>query len=102
MAKFRTTGPDVLPPKKKIKTVDPLPPSRVPIFKNDHMVGHGGRKASSATVSRFTGTHDNKLGKKDGRDAWIATAPSRSNKAARARKAKLVTQLRTDKGSVSK
>ena len=99
MAKFRTTGPDVLQPPKKIKTVDPLPPSRVPIFKNDHMVGHVGRKASSATVSRFTGTHDNKLCKKDGRDAWIATAPGRSNSAAQAQAAKLAKSLRTDKGS---
>ena len=98
--KYRTTGPDVLQQPPVRKPVDPLPPSRVPIFNKDgHMVGHVGRAASSATVSRFTGTHSNKLGRKNGRDAWIATAPSQSNKAARAQKAKLVTQLKTDKGS---
>ena len=74
--KYRTTGPDVMQPVPVRKLVDPLPPSRIPIFKGDHMVGHVGRKASSATVARFTGTHRNTLTKKNGRDAWIATAPS--------------------------
>lgn len=98
--KYRTTGPDVMQPVPVRKLVDPLPPSRIPIFKGDHMVGHVGRKASSATVARFTGTHRNTLTKKNGRDAWIATAPSRTNAVAGAQNAKLAAQLRGDKGSV--
>jgi hypothetical protein len=79
MAKFRTKGPDVLPPERKKvvdKGVDALPDNRVPIY--DHkgrMRGHVGHKASSATVSRFIGLHGAKLGKKDGRDAWLGPKP---------------------------
>jgi len=48
----------------------------VPIY--DHkgrMRGHVGPLATSVTVARFTGQHGAKLGKKDGRTAWISPPP---------------------------
>ena len=76
MKKYRTTGPDVMPPKRKKnvdKGVDALPDHRIPIYDHEgNMRGHVGHKATAATVSRFIGQHGAKLGKKDGRDAWIA------------------------------
>ena len=78
MAKFRTTGPDVLqkPVKKPMPEPGIVPDHRVPIF--DHkgrMRGHVGHKATAVTVARFTGQHGSKLGKKDGRTAWISPPP---------------------------
>jgi hypothetical protein len=49
---------------------------RIPIY--DHkgqMRGHVGPKATSVTVSRFINQHGAKLGKKDGRQAWIGPTP---------------------------
>src|SRR5271170_4770027 len=79
MTKFRSKGPDVLPPdRKKVveKGVDALPDHRIPIYDHEgNMRGHVGHKATSATVSRFIHQHGAKLGKKDGRDAWIGPKP---------------------------
>ena len=57
-----------------------MPDHRIPIFDaKGNMRGTVGHKATSATVSRFTGTHNNSLVQKDGRDAWVAnTAPNGS------------------------
>ena len=57
MSKYRVSAYDA--PKRTAKTVKPgtLPDNKIPIF--DHKGnrrGHVGRLASSATVSRFTGT----------------------------------------------
>lgn len=52
------------------------PSHRIPIYDHKGNVrGHVGRTATSATIARFTGHHGAKLGKKDGRDAWIADRP---------------------------
>jgi hypothetical protein len=101
MSKYRVSAYDA--PKRTAKTVKPgtLPDNKIPIF--DHKGnrrGHVGRLASSATVSRFTGTPSNKLVKKDGGDAWVADKPIKPNTAARSQNAKLAAQLRQDKGSV--
>ena len=103
MSKYRVSAYDA--PKRTVKTVKPgtLPDSKVPIF--DHKGnrrGHVGRLASSATVSRFTGTPDNRLTKKDGRDAGVSAKPKGPNKAAVAQAAKLAQSRNTDKGSVGK
>jgi len=51
------------------------PPNRVPIFDGrGNMRGHVGKTATSATVARFIGQHGAKLGKKNGRTAWIGPA----------------------------
>src|SRR5208282_5742119 len=79
MTKFRTKGPDVMlapPAKKPEDQPGVLPKHRIPIF--DHkgnMRGHVGHKATSLTVARFIGQYGAKLGKKDGRDAWIGPKP---------------------------
>ena len=77
MSKYRSNTHDAMKPVKTKATpkgVDALPSSRIPIYDTKgHMRGHVGHKASSATVSRFTGTNNNKLGKKNGRTAWLAT-----------------------------
>ena len=52
------------------------PPNRVPIF--DHlgnMRGHVGHTATPATIARFINQHGAKLGKKNGRPAWIGPEP---------------------------
>lgn len=54
-----------------------MPPlNRIPIF--DHkgnMRGHVGKTATQATVARFLGRHGAKLGKQEGRAAWIGDVP---------------------------
>jgi hypothetical protein len=99
--KFRTTGPDVMQPVSKPKTKPgALPDNQIPIF--DHrgnMRGRCGLGMSSAGVSRFTGTLSNRLGRKDGRPAWIAAAPKGPNKTAAAQSAKLAKSLKAAKGS---
>lgn len=48
----------------------------IPIFDHkDRMRGHVGPLATAATVSRFIGQHGAKLGKKDGRTAWLGPTP---------------------------
>lgn len=52
------------------------PLHRIPIF--DHkgnMRGHVGHSATQATVARFLGRHGAKLGKMEGRTAWIGDVP---------------------------
>ena len=75
MTKFRT-GHDA-PKRPSNKPVDPpgtVPANRIPVY--DHrgnMRGTVSHKASSAGVSRLTGTHNNKLGRKGGRLAWLGS-----------------------------
>jgi hypothetical protein len=95
---------DMMPTPKKSKLIKPgiVPDNKVPIY--DHkgrQRGAVGKLATSATVSRFTGTLDNTLGKKDGRDAWIGAAPKKPNSAAQDQMAKLRASLRGARGSVS-
>jgi hypothetical protein len=103
MSKYRTTGHDVMPPPPKAKPVKPgtIAPGKVGVFDDKGRCrGVMGTKAGAATAARFLGHSNVKLGKVDGRDAWVATAPSKStNKAATAQNAKLAAQLRGDKGS---
>lgn len=101
MTKFRSHTHDAPAPYKprKIKP-GTVPDDRIPIF--DHkgrMRGQVGKLATSVTVSRFTGTTDNKLGRKNNRPAWIGAAPKGPNKAAQAQVAKRTASLRADKGS---
>jgi hypothetical protein len=96
---------DAMPVVKKTKPIKPgvVPENRIPIF--DHAGrprGAVGKLATSATVSRFTGTLDNRLGRKNGRVAWIGAAPEAPNKAAQQQAAKLAASLRADKGGVSR
>jgi hypothetical protein len=94
--KFRTTGPDVMHPVRAPKTkANPL---HRDIFDADgNQVGHCGLGMSSAGVSRFTGTRNNRLTPK----GWMATRKA-VNKAALTQAAKIKTSLKTDKGSVSR
>jgi hypothetical protein len=42
--------------------------------RNENLRGHVGPKATAATASRFTNNPNMKLGKKDGRAAWLTLA----------------------------
>lgn len=79
MTKYRTKGPDVTPPEPKKKPEDKpgtLHEHHIPIFDHEgNHRGHVGPKATSAVVSRFIGQHGAKLGKKDGKTAWIGPKP---------------------------
>jgi hypothetical protein len=78
MKKNRTTGHDIAPPVPKKHQAKPgeLPEHRIPIFDyHGRRRGHVGYLASGATVARFTGQHGAKIGKKDGRTAWISPPP---------------------------
>ena len=85
---------------------------RIPIYDyNGHVRGHVGPNATNATVARFIGRHGAKLGKRDGRDAWIgpkppplpSKAPPTPKPASMApQKHSLEISLKTDKGSVGK
>jgi hypothetical protein len=51
------------------------PPNKLGVYDaKGHIRGHVGPKATSATAARFTGKHGAKLGKKDGRLAWLTPA----------------------------
>jgi hypothetical protein len=50
---------------------------RIPIYKDDNLVGNVGRTATDVTVSRFTHRPGSKLGRKNGRQAWIAPSASK-------------------------
>jgi hypothetical protein len=51
-----------------------IPETRIPIFDNKgRLHGHVGKKATAVTVGRFN-VRNAKLGKKDGRTAWIGEA----------------------------
>jgi hypothetical protein len=101
--KFRTHGPDVMQTPRPNK----IAPGRIGDGKlgvYDHkgrLRGQVGKLATSVTAARFTGTTNNTLGKKDGRDAWIGAAPKKPNSAAQQQMAKLRASLRADRGSVS-
>lgn len=78
MSKFRKGGHDVMPPSSKSPAVKPgtLPEHRIPVFDfKGHMRGHVGPAATSVTVARFVHQHGAKLGKKDGRTAWLGPKP---------------------------
>lgn len=103
MALYRTHTADAPEPIKTKPDTPPgiVPDHRIPIL--DHkgrMRGHVGHKATSVTVSRFTGTLDNKLAEIGGRTVWIGAPPSGPNRTARAQNAKLAKSLNADKGSV--
>src|SRR5208283_1039808 len=85
----------------------------IPIYDhNGHMRGRVGPKATSVTVARFLNRHGAKLGKKDGKDAWIGQEPPTPPKPlmppapkptpATAQKHKLEISLKQAKGSVTK
>jgi hypothetical protein len=60
----------------KPRKVGSVAPNKIPIF--DHrgnLRGAVGHKATSVTVSRFTGTPGAKLGRKGNRQAWLGAAP---------------------------
>jgi hypothetical protein len=78
MTKFRKTGHDLMPPKSKKPEEKPgtLNEHHIPIYDHkDRMRGHVGPKATEVTVARFTGQHGSKLGKRDGKPAWISPPP---------------------------
>jgi len=84
--------------------------------------GHVGPKATAVTVARFIGLHGAKLGKKDGKPAWLGPKPpppkpptadptavavakeqAKSGAGTKsAQKHSLEISLKADKGSVSK
>ena len=77
-----------------------IPDGKIGVFdEKGRCRGVMGTKAGLPTAARFLGHSNAKLGTVDGRDAWIATAPSTSNKAGAAQNEKLAAQLRGDKGS---
>jgi hypothetical protein len=52
-----------------------VPPGRIGVYDGDgNLRGHVGPKATSVTAARFTNQHGAKLGKKDGRLAWLTPA----------------------------
>lgn len=101
--KFRTHGPDVLQTQRPKKiTPGQIGEGKLGVF--DHkgrLRGQVGKLATNATAARFTGTLDNKLGKKDGRPAWIGAAPAKQIKpsADQAAMTRLAASLRAAKGS---
>ncbi len=49
-----------------------VPLGRIGVYDaNGHLRGHVGSKATSVTAARFTEQHGAKLGKKNGRTAWL-------------------------------
>jgi hypothetical protein len=96
MGQFRTHTRDVAPPIVVKKTTPgELPDNRIGVF--DHKGrrhAHVGYKASETTASRWV--RDPKLGKKDGRPAWLGAKPARvtSNN-------KHTAQVRQARGSIS-
>lgn len=102
MSKYRVSKYDAPEPIKKKSAEKPgkLPESRIPIYDaKGRRRGHVGRKASEATVARF-GVTNAKLGKKDGRDAWLGSNVIGGYGSAQNKK--LAKSLRASKGSVSK
>ena len=96
-----------------------VPESRIPIYDHkDRMRGHVGPKATSVTVARFTGQHGSKLGKRDGREAWISPPPpppkkpradpaaavvaAKTQASAKPQEHRLAIELKQAKGSVTK
>jgi hypothetical protein len=52
-----------------------VPPGKIGVYDGDgNLRGHVGKQATSVTAARFTGKHGAKLGKKDGRLAWLTPA----------------------------
>jgi hypothetical protein len=105
MSKFRSNTRDIAPERKAKPPVKPgtLDEHHIGVF--DHKGnarGHVGPKATAAVVSRFTGTADNHLGKRNGKPAWIGGKPKGPNKNAVAQAVKVAQSRRTDKGSVGK
>lgn len=75
-----------------------LPRNRIPIFnQNGVRKGHVGHRAGPPTVARF-GIRDAKLGKVDGRTAWIGHDDAGARRQAAIKR---VHDLRAAKGSVT-
>lgn len=52
------------------------PLHRIPVVDHEgNMRGHVGKTATGATVARFLGRHGAKIGKHEGRTAWIGAKP---------------------------
>lgn len=60
------------PMKSKTTTPGKIQPGKVGIYKGRNLVGQCGRLATSITARRF-GVHDAKLGKRNGKDAWVGS-----------------------------
>lgn len=98
--KFRATGHDItpLPPKKPEAKPGTLPENRIAVYDSQgRRRGHVGKLAGPETVARFTGQHGAKLGKIDGRDAWISPPPKGPSHA----DARHAQNIRQAKGSVT-
>lgn len=82
----------------KQRKIGEVPKNRIGVYDaNDHLRGHVGPKATSVTAARFTERHGAKLGKKNGRTAWLtpnqrynADMASRTKAAAKATPGQLV------------
>jgi len=95
---------DTLTPIKKPKfRPHEAPPGRIGVFNTKgQRIGHVGPHAGVGVVRKLLGGGSAEIGKVKGKHSWIATGPSRSNAVTRAASAKLVSQIRTDRGSAKK
>jgi len=101
MTKYRKTAHDVtpLPPKKPSAKPGAPGENKIPVYDSQlRRRGHVGPLASSATVARFTGQHGAKLGKVDGRTAWLSPPPKGDGVH---RDARYAQNIRQAKGSIS-
>jgi len=58
---------------KKDRKPGEVPPNRIGVYDAaGHLRGHVGPKATSVTAARLTEQHGAKLGKKNGRTAWLS------------------------------
>jgi hypothetical protein len=74
MRKFRTDTHDAPAPFKPTKAIKPgvIAPNRIGVYDGKgRLRGQVGPRATAVTASRFTGQRGMKLGKVNGRDAWI-------------------------------
>jgi hypothetical protein len=108
---FRTSGHDLMPLADVSATgttagapaPGAVPDGRLGVYDSTgQRVGYMGSKAGAPTASRFLKGARAKLGKVDGKDAWVATGPTSGRNSIRTPGAKHAAQLRTAKGSVTK
>lgn len=99
MVKYRTGHDAPEPRKPKIVKPGELPPGRIPIIDGNTGArrGHVGHTASEATVARF-GVRNPKLGKRDGKLAWIGEADAFNRRRQEISRAQRVKE---NKGSVT-
>jgi hypothetical protein len=86
------------PPEVPTEKPGTLPPNRIPIYAGGQRRGHVGRLASEAVVASHFGVRNPKLGKVDGRTAWIGQNDAEVRRQTELKKAQRVKQ---NKGSVS-